>query len=632
MGKFFAIAALIVLALAVAPVVYLSTQKEVSFEGKTVLYNPYPAKVKSIDPVTGGDTTSAAMQAQVYEGLYTYHYLKRPVEVIPQLAEVLPEFSQDDRVVTIRLKPNIKYAPNKCFGVDENGRPKSRAVKADDFVLAFKRIADFHLPSPLAWSFLAGRIVGLDNYRKTCSKYREGDFSRYDLPVEGLKALDELTFQIKLKEPYPQLLYVLAMHTYAPIPREMIDYYLAGTKGGPNKRAIKPIGECTAQITRPAEMVGTGPYRLTRWDRGSLMIFERNPLYDHGFYPTEGEPGDREVGLLDDAGKRVPFIDVLYYECVLEDMPRWFRFLSMQSDVSGIPSDVFQMVINPNQELLDKWKKRGIKLVKYAQPSVFWLGFNMEDPVVGGSNYLRQAMSLGFDVETYIEVLFNGRGLPARNILPRTFPAHEEAGPSPYARYDLEAAKKKLADARRELAALGQLDSEGRIPEVTIDLGGRDEMSRRMGEFFRQQFEPLGLRVKIELNDWPTLQQKVHNKQVQLYTMGWHADYPDPQNFLQLFYGPNVEKGTNSTNYQNPEFDRLYEQTTTMTDMEKRISIYVDMVRMLNEDCPVLLMSEPIYFVLAYEWMLNYKRHPIGYGMTKYLKIDTELRDKQGGR
>jgi len=262
---------------------------------------------------------------------------------------------------------------------------------------------------------------------------------------------------------------------------------------------------------------------------------------------------------------------------------------------------------------------------------VFWLAFNMEDPVVGASKSLRQGMCLAYNVEDHIDVLLNGRGQRAVNILPQSFPAHEPAGPGPYYRYDPDAARTKLAAARQELRQAGRLDPEGRIPELTMDLGGRDESSRRLGEFIRQQFGPLGLRIKIELNDWPTLQQKVHNKRSQFYTMGWHADYPDGENFLQLFYGPNIEKGTNNTNYRNPEFDAMFERVMVEPDAQKRRATYVTMVRMLSEDCPVLLMSEPIYYVLAYDWVKAYKRHPFGYGMTKYLRIDTELRREMGG-
>ncbi|NLX12941.1 MAG: hypothetical protein GXY44_04700 [Phycisphaerales bacterium] len=632
MLKVYIISLLIVLTLVFAPVLFLALRHEDRYAGKTVLYNSYSAKVRTIDPATCGDTTSAAMQGQVYESLYTYHYLKRPVELIPELAAAMPEVTADELVYTIRLKPDIRYARNPCFGQESDGRPKTREVRAEDFVLAIKRAADFHLQTSLAWSFLSDRIVGLDAYREQTSTYREGDFSRYDLEVDGVRALDALTLQITLVAPYPQLVYVLAMNTYAPIPRELVDYHLMTEPDGSGRRREIPMTRRTPQITGPEQMVGTGPYRLTIWDRGSRMVFERNPEYNHGFYPLEGEEGDAEAGLLENAGTPLPFIDVLYYECILEDLPSWLRFLSRQEDVGSIPPDAFSMVINPERALLDKWQEQGIRLVKFDYPAVFWLAFNMDDAVVGSSRALRQAMCLAFNVEDYIEVLSNGRGQRAVNILPRSFPTHEPAGPGPYYRYDPQAAQARLEQARQELAAAGHLEADGRIPEITIDIGGRDELFRRMGEFIQQQFEPIGIRVKIVLNDWPTLQQKVHNKQCQLYTMGWHADLPDAENFLQLFYGPNIEKGTNNTNYHNPDFDAAYDRIRSMRDSPEREKVYVDMIHMLNEDCPILLLSEPLVYLLVYDWVHNYKRHPFAYGTTKYLRLDLERRRMQGGR
>jgi len=635
-GKFYTIACLVVLGLIFAPVALLSLRKNADYGDRVVLYNSYSAKVKSIDPATCGDTTSAAIQGQCYESLYAYHYLKRPVELVPELAADFPEISDDGLCYTFHLKPNINYMRNACFGreTDDKGgiRCKTRSVCAEDFVLALKRVADFHIPSPLAWTFITERIVGLDDFRKKCGQYKEGDFSRYDLEVAGLRAIDDQTLQIRLTAPYPQLLYVLAIHCYAPIPRELVTYYLTTQESTDNKRSEIPMARRTSQITQVEQVVGTGAYCLTRWERGNLMVFERNPEYQHGVYPSEGASGDRDAGLLDDAGARVPFVDVLHYTCVQESMPAWLQFLSRQTDLSGIPSDVFDVVISPDKQLMSKWSRKGITLTTYGSPAVFWLAFNMHDPVIQGSKSLRHAMCLAFNVEQYIEVLFNGRGRRAVNILPQSFPTYELAGPGAYYRYDPQLAQKKLDEARRELQQTGLLDADGKIPQLTVDLGGRDESSRRMGEFIRQQFEPLGIRVKIELNDWPTLQQKVHNKQCQLYTMGWHADYPDAENFLQLFYGPNIEKGTNNTNYQNPAFDALYDKIKIMSDAGQRQAIYAEMVQILNEDCPVLLLSEPVYFVLKYDWVKSHKPHPFGYGMTKYLRIDTDLRKRMGGR
>ena len=138
--------------------------------------------------------------------------------------------------------------------------------------------------------------------------------------------------------------------------------------------------------------------------------------------------------------------------------------------------------------------------------------------------------------------------------------------------------------------------------------------------------------MKFNTNDWPKLQEKVHNKQCQMYTMGWHADYPDAENFLQLYYSPNIEKQTNNSNYSNGEFDKLYEQVRVMPDSPERTELYAKMVNMISEDCPVLMLTEPLSYVLVYDWVRNVKPHPVGYGYAKYRRIDVELRRKLGGR
>ncbi len=643
MKSFLIIAGVVVVFLVISPVVWLSTRMEDQFEGKSVLRVSYPEKIKTLDPVLCGDTISAVMQTNVYEPLYTYHYLKRPVEVVPLVADALPEVSDDGLTYTMRIQPGVKYAVNPCFGVGSDGRPGTRDVTAHDFVLGFKRVADSHMLSPMAWSFLSDRVVGGNAFHERTKDYAEGDFSRYKLDIEGVKALDDLTLRVQLTEPFPAFIFVLAMHSFTACPPELIAYHLERTplytwdrktnqcKRAANGGASIPMTERTAQINAPEQAVATGPYTITRWERGKGILFERNPLYSHETYPTEGEASDQANGLLADAGRPLPFIDVLDYQCITQDYAMWLQFLSGKLDVSGIPRDVFEQVINPDRGLSQKWRDKGIRLVVYEDPSVYWFGFNMQDPVLKASPSLRQAMCLAYDVDTYIDVLFNGRGKRAVNTLPSSFPVFEEAGPGPYYRYDLKAAREKLEIAKEELRKAGLLTPEGRIPPITIDLGGQDSTARRQGEFSQQQFEAAGIPVKIELNDWPTLQQKVHNKQVQAYAMGWHADYPDPENFLQLYYGPNIDKGTNSTNYSNPEFDRLYEKIIVMPDSPERREMCMRMVRMLSEDVPVLLLLEPRMFALPYDYVGNYKRHPIGYGMTKYYRIDEDRRRELAG-
>ena len=599
-----------------------------------VLYDVYGSKVNSIDPATCGDTTSSGIQGNFYEGLYTYHFLKRPVEVVPLLASTLPKISADGRTYTIRLKKDVTYSRNPCFGFEADGKtPKTRTIRAADFVLAFKRVADKHVSTKLSYAFLAGRIKGLTEYREATEAYVEGDFSRYDkLPIEGVQALDEHTLQIQLLEPFPQLLYVLAMHVYAPIPREMIDYHLTTQLDRDNKIVRVPMGQRDAEIRRKEAVVGTGPYLLTEWVEGGKITMVRNPDFRDDYYPTEGAPGDREAGLLADAGKKVPFIDERRLTFVAETNPAWMLFENKRRDVAGIPRDMFDKVISPDRDLVEKWTQQGVTLIKYTSPSVYWLAFNYDDAILGSSKSLRQALCLSYDVESHIKVLFNGRGSRAVNTLPRSVKGWKEAGIGPYYRYDLKAAKEKIKQAKKELVEAGFIKRGEDIPELTIELGSKGESARRMGEFVMGQFRKIGIRVKVEPNDWPTLQEKVHNKLAQIYMMGWHADYPDPENFLQLYYTPNIDKGTNNTNYSNPKFDKLFKEASVTLDEQKRFALNIQMLKILNEDCPVLLLSEPTNFILKHKWVYNIKPHPVGYGMSKYRRIDVEERVRMGGR
>lgn len=631
--KWFYIIALVITGLLVAsPMFFLEGRKTDQYKGKIVRFDVYGAAVRSVDPATCGDTTSAGIQGNIYEGLYTYHFLKRPAHsaVIPQLAAEAPTISADGLSYTIRLKGGVKYHRNPCFGKNAEGTFKTRTVTAEDFVLAFKRVADYHINTGLAWAF-ATRIKGLKEFRAKAQRYKIGDFSRYDEPVEGVRAVDELTLRFELTEPFPQFNYVLAMSVYAPVPREAVDYWLGSEDDRKGGRRPAPVEDRSTEFREAEQVVGTGPYVLKKFARKQQIVLERNPDFRDDFYPAEGAPGDRQAGLLDDAGKKVPFVDVLQYDFVAESYSAWMLFLTRQRDASGIPKDVFETVVNPGRQLEDRWKKRSIRLVTYWGPAVYWIVFNMEDPVVGASKSLRQALCAAFDVESYLKVLFNDRGKRAVNILPSGFNGWAEAGPGPYYRLDLELARRKIADARKELAARGLLE-DGEIPELRVDLGGTDRETARRGEFFMQQFAKVGIKLKFIPNDWPKLQEKVHNKQTQMYTMGWHADYPDAENFLQLFYSPNIAKQTNNSNYSNPEFDRLYEKVRVMPDSPGRTRLYAKMMNMISEDCPVLLLTEPLSYVLIYDWVKNVKPHPIGYGYAKYRRIDTELRHKLGGR
>jgi ABC-type transport system substrate-binding protein len=530
--------------------------------------------------------------SQIFECLYQYHYLKRPYQIIPQLAEAMPTVSEDGLTYKIRIKKGVYFTSDRCF---PDG--KARELKAGDFVFAWKRIANIKYLSKNWWIF-DNRIVGLDEFReytKGCESAADVDYS---VPVEGLRTPDDYTLVIKLKKPWPQIVYLLAHLPTAPIAKEAVDYY---------GRDI---------INHP---VGTGPFKLKRWHKGSFIEFVRNHTFREEFYPCEGESADIEKGHLRDAGKAIPMIDRIVMMIIQEDPPRWFLFLQGKLGVSGIPKDNFSEAIDQRGGLTEQMRKRNIHLLTFRDPSTYWIGFNMEDPILGANKPLRQALACAVDRDKYIELFTNNRGEAAYGFIPPLMKAYDpEIKKTARCGYAPELAKELVREAEKI--------HNGPIPKLTLAMPGTDVVVRQRGEFLKRNFKEVGLDVEIDYMDWPTFQDKVKSKSAQMFTLGWIADYPDAENFLQLFYSKNASPGPNNFNYSNGDFDRLYEQLAVMPDSPARTELYRKAQRIVVEDVPAIFLMHGVAFVLQHDWIYNYKPHAFGYGLAKYRRIDTAQR------
>ena len=563
---------------------------------QSTLYSIYGAKVRGLDPGDIGDTTSSMVASQIFECLYQYHYLKRPYEVIPALAEDMPQRSEDGLTYTIRIKKGVYFADDACF---ENGR--GRELKAGDFIYAWKRIADIKYLSRNWWIF-DGRIAGLDEFReysKGCRRACDVDYSRQ---VEGLQSPDDYTLVIKLKKPWPQIVYMLAHLPTAPIAREAVEYY------------GKDI------INHP---VGTGPYMLKKWHRGSYIELVKNPNFRQEFYPSQGESRDKEAGLLADAGRRLPLTERIVMVLVQEDPPGWFLFLQGKTDISGIPKDNFAEAIDQRRQLTDEMRARNIQLEVFRDPSTYWIGFNMEDEVLGNNKPLRRAINAAIDRDKYIELFTNNRGEPAYGFIP---PLMKSYNPK-----IKEISQNVYNPAKaRELVKKAEEIYGGRLPQLTLAMPGTDVVFRQRGDFLKRCFREAGLEVEIDYMDWPTFQDKIKTKSVQMFMLGWIADYPDAENFLQLFYSKNCSPGPNNFNYRNSEFDKIYEKVAVMPDCDERTALYRRAEEIIVEDCPAVFLMHGVAYVLRHDWLLNHKPHAFGYGLAKYRRIDSRRRAAYG--
>ncbi|MGK5082631.1 ABC transporter substrate-binding protein [Bdellovibrionota bacterium FG-1] len=542
-------------------------------------------KIKGLDPAAASDIYSSTEISRVYEGLLQYHYLKRPFVLVPNLAESMPHASEDGTTYVIKIKKGVLFQDDPCFK-DTGG--KGRELTSEDFVYSWKRLADPKTISQGWWIF-DGKIVGLNQWHDEAIKTGQADYAK---PVEGIQALDRYTLQIKLIRRSAQFLFHLTQPFSFVVPREAIETY--------DKEFL-------------FHAVGTGPFRLQEFNGASKIIWVRNPTYRKDLYPSEGNTTDPTAGLLEDAGKPLPFLDKIVVQVFEERQPMWLTFLSGKLDHAVIPKDNYAEVIGPNKELKEEYKAKKLKLVKFPEYDVTHLSFNMADPLFGKNKLLRQALSLAYDSETSIQLFLNGRGIPAQGPIPPGIPGYDENIKNPYRQTNIVKAKELLAKA-------GYPNGKG-LPPIEY-LAQADSTNRQSAEYDQKQFAAIGIRLKINSYSWPEFQTAIKNRRGQMWLYAWSADYPDAENFLQLFYSKNVSPGSNDASYSNPEFDKLYESSLTLLDSPERTALYKKMVQIVIEDCPWIFHAHRIGSALVQPWVKNFKPRDFDVGRTKYLRID----------
>ena len=547
------------------------------------------AKIKGLDPALADDLYAGTEVSRAYESLLQYHYLKRPYQLIPNLAESMPEISADGKTYTIRLKKGVLFQDDPCF--KETGG-KGREMTAEDVLYSWKRVADPKTVSTGWWIF-DNRVVGLNQWREEASQSGVSDYSK---PIEGFKIIDRYTLQIKLVQRSYIFLYNLAQPFSAIIPHEAVEMY--------GKELIN-------------HAVGTGPFRLREYNPNSKIVWDRNPTYRKELYPSEGEKGDREAGLLEDAGKPLPLSDRLVTHIFVEQQPMWLTFLSGKLDVSGIPKDSYAQAITPGKDLTPELKAKGITLHKAAGADVTHETFNMADPLIGKNKYLRQALSHAIDWDKMLELFYNNRAISAQGPVPPGLSGYDPHLKNPYKVFSVSKAKELLAKA-------GYPGGKG-LPVLEYNTIA-DSTSRQMNEFISKSFKAIGVEVKFNGYSWPEFSAAVRNRRGQIWGMAWNGDYPDAENFLALFYGKNVSPGSNDSNYSNPVFDRLYEKALLLPDGAKRNELYHQMVQILVEDAPWIFGVHRMSYGLVHPWLKNYKPNEFEHCKAKYYRVDPTLK------
>ncbi len=561
-----------------------------------VLRYVFPVAETGFDPAAVHDLYSAHVNTSIFEPLYTYDYLASPAKLVPRTAEAMPEISADGLTYTIHLKKGIYFADDPVF------KGKKRELTSYDYAYTFKRLLDPNLHSPNSWVF-DGRILGMDALLKQAQT--TGKFN-YDQPVEGIQTPDRYTLVIRLVSPDQNFPMLLAHNPTGAVAREVIEKY--------RDKAGFVMGH----------PVGTGPYVLSKWIPGSRIILKANPNFSSFIWNFKASsPEDQKiVGAM--KGKNMPQIGVIDIQVMEEGQSRWLSFVKDQTDLMALEGEITVQALDKGK-LKPELAKKGIQLSRISDPSLDYYYWNMRNPVVGGLGKekiaLRRAMAMAFSAKNYANILMNGDMQKLQSPIPPSVSGYDPNYKSSIP-YSVKAANLLLDRYHYKVGADGwRTLPNGQPLMIEMTISGNSARSQQQAEFFKKTLD--GIKIKMTSKSMPFSEALKLEKQCKTMfkASAWIADYPDADNFMQLFYGKNINV-TNNACVEIPEYDRLYEQTQKMHPGPERDALYRKMSRLLEVYMPMQVMGARYRNVLAQPRVIGFKKHPILPAEWMYIDID----------
>ena len=585
--KWFASAVLATL-LALAPAFAADPDKLLRLEFEVAETGFDPAKVQ--------DYYSQEVNEALFEPLLTYDYLARPAKLVPRAAEAMPTVSDRARTYVFKLKKGIYFASDPAF------KEKRRELTAEDYVYSIKRYKDPVIHAPYE-SFIDG-IVGLEELKKDAKKTGKFD---YDRKVEGLQALDRYTLQVKLKDTDYGFAYLMAMPNFGAVAREVIEAYADDTNAHP---------------------VGTGPYRLREWKRSNKIVLEANPNF-RGFiwsFEPSADPRDKQI-VAAMQGKQMPQIGTVEISVIEEQQAAWLAFQGDELDVLHL-REQFAPIAIPDDKVNAAQAAKGVWLDRITDPDINYTYFNMTDPDFGGFSKekiaLRRAILMSFDNAEYIRVIRKNQALAAQYPIPPGVAGYDPTYRSSLP-YDVDLANKLLDYFGYKRDSDGyRMWPDGR-PLVWRYSSTPTSRDRELDELWQKSVERIGIRLQVDKNKFPEELKRERACQLQSRTASWIADYPDGDDFMQLFYGPNTHQNNNAC-FQLPEWDRIYKKTRALPPSADRDQLYRQLWRMVELN-GVLKMHDTRYRnMLVQPQVIGYKKHPILVAEFMYYDIDSSRR------
>ncbi len=473
------------------------------------------SNIPTLDPAFSRDLARLNACNQLFSGLIQ---LDEKLAIKPDIAKSW-KVSKDMKTYTFNLRKDVYFHTNDCFKTDS----KTRNVKAQDFTYSFNRLTDPKVASSGRWVM---------------------DF------VDRYQAINDSTFQIILKKPFPAYLSLLSTKYCSVVPKEAIDYYGGMFRKNP---------------------VGTGPFQFKAWEENTKLVFRKNKLY----YEK------------DNNGNQLPYLEAVAITFLSDKQAEFLQFVQGNLDMLRSIDNSYKDELLTPKGLLNPLYQNDITLHKIPSLNSEYIGFYLGDKKSKLQNKnLRKAINYGFDRKAMISFLRNNIGTPANSgFIPKGIEGYNaQKGYS----YQPEKAK----------AYFNKFKNETGSNLTKITLGTTSEYAT-LCEFIQREVQKIGIIINVEVMPAGTLRQKKKGGKISMFRASWIADYPDAENFMIPYisekFAPN---GPNYTHFKNDEFERLYRKSFFINEINERKLIYQKLDSILIEEAPIipLFYDEAIRF------------------------------------
>ena len=559
-----------------------------------VMRMAFPVPETGFDPVRVNDLYSNTINAAIFQPLVTYDWMAMPTKLVPDAAEAMPEISKDGKTYTFKIKKGLYFTPDEAF------KGVRRELTAYDFVYVLLRHADPKNRSPQV-SDLDDKIFGFAESRKQA--IASGKFD-YDQKHPGVYATDRYTLVIQLNQPDRNFLSLLINPFAAGMAREVVEKYgFEGVMGNP---------------------VGTGPYMLEKWVRGSKIILKANPEYP-GFVWNFEAPANNlvEQRIANQMqGRKMPQIGRVEVSIIEEPQSMWLAFSGKEIDVVAVPPSFIEKALTPKNDLLQTWVSQGVNMYRSVEPDIRYQFFNLKDPIIGGYTpekiALRRAIIMGYDVDEEIRVIRKGQAVKAQQMVSPVIAGHDPNYKS-IVKFSPLSANALLDQFGYKKDAKGYRTHPDGKPLVFTMYSSTSSIDRERDELWKKSMDRLGIRLKVKKDKFPEMLKQGKQCAIPSWSLGWTRS-AEAEFVMKLLYSKTIGQN-NYACFESPEYDAYFDQLKRLPDGPERVRVLHNMYRLMEVNGVLGLSSTSIATRLSHQHVEGYRKHPLLLGDWIYYDI-----------